>query len=356
MLSGRRLVGFDNLDSAYQDWLRAIRTSPAFTAKQPLHLEAFEKDYLIGQRNVDGLIWSANRRKSAPIAGSTVVDLNSNSDIEVTETAHATPTITKKTKKRKTKQITNSSPVPPSSSQPPTPTVSTPAATPGVSVSGSVIPARTSTMSPGFYTSQPIAGDGDGDGDDEANPKKKAKNKERTTVKPSDPCSKINTTVDGTATLLFSSNSNKPGVSTDVVADAGIPRTPGPATKPPQPAETSLPVNPSIIIAQALLPTKDKEKNNEKDTAAMRPSEEDDELAVAEKAKAVIDAIDIGGSEFQTTFSTSRTITYDTPVATTAAIAAGSILQGSLQSVTKKRSLEEGETVPQEPPTKKPIH
>ena len=64
-LSGRRLVGFDSIEAAYQDWRHVCQTSPMVQESDP-SLQVFKKDFLQGSKKVDGLVWKSMVRKEAP--------------------------------------------------------------------------------------------------------------------------------------------------------------------------------------------------------------------------------------------------------------------------------------------------
>jgi hypothetical protein len=57
LVTGRRLIGFESLDSAFQDWMLTCDCSPAFPSDEARSVENFETYYLDGDRNVDGVVW-----------------------------------------------------------------------------------------------------------------------------------------------------------------------------------------------------------------------------------------------------------------------------------------------------------
>jgi hypothetical protein len=64
LISGRNLVGFQNATAAYKDWIQTTLASPTFPASESRSIEKFEKHYLDGNRNVDGIIWRNNHRNN----------------------------------------------------------------------------------------------------------------------------------------------------------------------------------------------------------------------------------------------------------------------------------------------------
>ena len=64
ILSGRRLIGFDSIDAAFLDWRSACQSSPMASIELDLSFEAFKKDFLHGDRTVDGLSWKSTTRSS----------------------------------------------------------------------------------------------------------------------------------------------------------------------------------------------------------------------------------------------------------------------------------------------------
>ncbi|KAL3908385.1 MAG: hypothetical protein SGILL_008503 [Bacillariaceae sp.] len=61
LISGRNLVGFQNLSAAYDDWVQTTLASPTFPDSESRTVQYFEKHYLDGNRNVDGLVWRTNQ-------------------------------------------------------------------------------------------------------------------------------------------------------------------------------------------------------------------------------------------------------------------------------------------------------
>jgi hypothetical protein len=61
-LSGRRLVGFDSVAAAHQDWMRACEASPIPQAMD-LSLDNFQKHFLRAKKKVDGLVWKIMMKK-----------------------------------------------------------------------------------------------------------------------------------------------------------------------------------------------------------------------------------------------------------------------------------------------------
>lgn len=57
LVTGRKLIGFKSLDSAFQDWGLTCDCSPAFPSDEARSVENFETYYLDGDRNVDGVVW-----------------------------------------------------------------------------------------------------------------------------------------------------------------------------------------------------------------------------------------------------------------------------------------------------------
>jgi hypothetical protein len=64
LISGRNLVGLQNATAAYKDWIQTTLASPTFPASESRSIEKFEKHYLDGNRNVDGIIWRNNHRNN----------------------------------------------------------------------------------------------------------------------------------------------------------------------------------------------------------------------------------------------------------------------------------------------------
>ena len=64
LISGRKLVGFDTYDAAYEDWVHTIACSPTFPRSESKSMEHFKEFYLGGDRNVDGLYWGGKGVKS----------------------------------------------------------------------------------------------------------------------------------------------------------------------------------------------------------------------------------------------------------------------------------------------------
>jgi hypothetical protein len=57
LVTGRKLIGFQSLESAFQDWMLTCDCSPAFPSDETRSVENFEMYYLDGDRNVDGIVW-----------------------------------------------------------------------------------------------------------------------------------------------------------------------------------------------------------------------------------------------------------------------------------------------------------
>ena len=57
LVSGRRLIGFDSLQTAFDDWVGTCECSPAFPDDEATTVEHFRSFYLDGDRNVDGIVW-----------------------------------------------------------------------------------------------------------------------------------------------------------------------------------------------------------------------------------------------------------------------------------------------------------
>jgi hypothetical protein len=68
LVTGRKLIGFESLIAAFQDWVLTCDSSPAFPPDEARLVENFEKYYLDGDRNVDGVIWRSfdTCRKAKP--------------------------------------------------------------------------------------------------------------------------------------------------------------------------------------------------------------------------------------------------------------------------------------------------
>jgi hypothetical protein len=62
LASGRTLVGFHSIASAYEDWLLTIEHSPVVQAKEDKTLKSFASSFINGDRHVAGLVWK--RRKN----------------------------------------------------------------------------------------------------------------------------------------------------------------------------------------------------------------------------------------------------------------------------------------------------
>jgi hypothetical protein len=57
LVSCRKLIGFDSVEAAYQDWVHTITCSPTFPKAEAKSIVHFKDYYLNGDRNVDGLYW-----------------------------------------------------------------------------------------------------------------------------------------------------------------------------------------------------------------------------------------------------------------------------------------------------------
>ena len=63
LVSGRRLIGFDSIQTAFDDWVGTCECSPGFPDDESTTIENFRSFYLDGDRNVDGIVW---RTTNAP--------------------------------------------------------------------------------------------------------------------------------------------------------------------------------------------------------------------------------------------------------------------------------------------------
>lgn len=62
LITGKTLNGFDDLESAYCDWKRSFLSSPTRRVHDDESLltkESFETDYLVGNQDVDGVVWES---------------------------------------------------------------------------------------------------------------------------------------------------------------------------------------------------------------------------------------------------------------------------------------------------------
>jgi hypothetical protein len=57
LISKRKLVGFQTVESAFKDWMQVATISPSFPPLEPKTMNNFKKYYLDGERNIDCLAW-----------------------------------------------------------------------------------------------------------------------------------------------------------------------------------------------------------------------------------------------------------------------------------------------------------
>ncbi|KAG7353450.1 bromodomain containing protein [Nitzschia inconspicua] len=60
LVTGRNLIGFDSISAAHEDWIQTTLASPLFPEKEERAFDQFQKFYLDGDRNVDGIVWWSN--------------------------------------------------------------------------------------------------------------------------------------------------------------------------------------------------------------------------------------------------------------------------------------------------------
>lgn len=60
VVTGRNLMGFDTSSTAYTDWTHSAIASPFFPEMEDRSMEHFQRFYLDGDRNVDGIVWWSN--------------------------------------------------------------------------------------------------------------------------------------------------------------------------------------------------------------------------------------------------------------------------------------------------------
>lgn len=58
-ITKRKLVGFDTISAAFDDWVKSVISSPTFPASESKSMETFQTDYLDGNHNVDGMVWKS---------------------------------------------------------------------------------------------------------------------------------------------------------------------------------------------------------------------------------------------------------------------------------------------------------
>ena len=61
-IAGSRLLAFETIELAHQDWLQACQLSPSFPPSESMDIENFKTYYLNGDRNIDGMFWRAVRK------------------------------------------------------------------------------------------------------------------------------------------------------------------------------------------------------------------------------------------------------------------------------------------------------
>ena len=57
LVTCRKLIGYENVPAAYEDWMLTIVSSPTFPESEARSMENFQKYYLDGDRNIDGIVW-----------------------------------------------------------------------------------------------------------------------------------------------------------------------------------------------------------------------------------------------------------------------------------------------------------
>jgi hypothetical protein len=98
LMTGRRLIGFENVDVAFQDWVVTCESSPAFPLSEERNQENFYAFYLDGDRNVDGIVWRTlpvdkpvETNKPAEITESRTTESMEVENIEVPKTTDQIP-------------------------------------------------------------------------------------------------------------------------------------------------------------------------------------------------------------------------------------------------------------------------
>jgi hypothetical protein len=66
LVTNRKLVGFETVSAAFQDWMQTARCAATFPESEATTIEKFEQYYLDGDRNIDGIAWKS--MKPAPAA------------------------------------------------------------------------------------------------------------------------------------------------------------------------------------------------------------------------------------------------------------------------------------------------
>lgn len=61
LISKRKLVGFETVEAALQDWIQAAVFSPSFPPLEAKTMKNFTEYYLDGERNIDGLVWRSQK-------------------------------------------------------------------------------------------------------------------------------------------------------------------------------------------------------------------------------------------------------------------------------------------------------
>jgi len=57
LVTRRKLIGFETFNAAFDDWIQTGLSSPTFPESEPKTAENFQRFYLDGDRNIDGMVW-----------------------------------------------------------------------------------------------------------------------------------------------------------------------------------------------------------------------------------------------------------------------------------------------------------
>lgn len=87
LVTGRKLVGFGSISTAYDDWLQTVACSPTFADSEATSMGDFKQYYLDGDHNIDGIVWRSIVDQDAKSEVSKIAQSNSNLHFAKAETS-----------------------------------------------------------------------------------------------------------------------------------------------------------------------------------------------------------------------------------------------------------------------------